>query len=157
MGPESICVRQMRLSIEQPQIVTTTPLVARSRTICLLLICSSLVGCSAYPLGFARKSRQECFSPIYGVDDHQFHGHRKTCWRHWDDPAWQAIPCPNYLHQQSVTAEIPIPPFTSIQSAHQPAPTIPDAENLRTSPSSADPLMLPPVPPPDAPELGDVP
>lgn len=151
----------MRLSIQQLPRMTADQLAARIRTVCLLLICGSLVGCSAYPLGFARKSRQECFYPTHGVDDHLFHGHRKTCWRNWNDPAWQAIPCPDYSCPLPVAGEIPIPTYTAIQQEHRPAPVMPvpampDTSDLQSSRYSSNSLTFPPAAPPAAPTLDDV-
>jgi hypothetical protein len=50
-------------------------------------------GCTTMARWQHREERRIACQEYYGVDDPVFHGHKKTCWRKWDDPAWAAQPC----------------------------------------------------------------
>lgn len=63
---------------------------------------------------------------VLGVDDCACHGHRKTCWRSWDQVCWQSQQCPQYL-------------FTETASAHSPVAESPATESI-------GPDSVPPVP-----------
>ncbi len=81
-----------------------------------LIIGSS--GCGVMTRHRNREMRKACSQELLGVEDVTFHGHRKTCWRNWNEEAWAAQECPpNYGIQPDcevqVIQEVPSVPETS--------------------------------------------
>ncbi len=58
----------------------------------VLIISSS--GCGMTTRHRNRQLERSCSQELLGVEDVVFHGHRKTCWRNWNEAEWAAQACP---------------------------------------------------------------
>lgn len=137
----------------------TATMIRRQHVLICLMLCSALTGCSAYPLGFARKKPPQCFPPMHGVDDPVFHGHRRTCWKNWDDAGWSEIPCPEYNGPPRVPM-VPMVPMAVEQPIRQAPPaeeTLPMEMESESAPFErpSEPMLLPPMDPPEIPFPGE--
>lgn len=103
-------------------------------TVLGLLVLSSAVGCHQGKGGLSCLKKEKGCEEVMGVDDVANHGHKKTCWRSWDDPAWQAQCCPVYVTSSPAPTHFP-----------GMAPPVPNADELPPKSDVAPPADVTPL------------